>query len=120
MASDLFEIGAVTAGLITENSLELRDPSVFYQIQRSVNHTDAVNGMTAGTVQVNPCHLHKLTQNGNTNNGAVSIGSDAMEVGPREKFLLLSMIRWTERSGSCWNTLISARWVMLYFKPFTS
>ncbi len=54
MASDLFEIGAVTAGLITENSLELRDPSVFYQIQRSVNHTDAVNGMTAGTVQVNP------------------------------------------------------------------
>ncbi len=27
MASDLFEIGAVTAGLITENSLELRDPS---------------------------------------------------------------------------------------------
>ncbi len=117
MASDLFEIGAV----ITENSLELRDPSVFYQIQRSVNHTDAVSWNNCRNYASKPtCHLHKLTQNGNTNNGAVSIGSDAMEVGPREKFLLLSMIRWTERSGSCWNTLISALWVMLYFKPFTS
>lgn len=30
------------------------------------------------------------------------------------KFLLLSMIWWSERSGSCWNMLISALWVMLY------